>query len=155
MRGTMVRKAKVSDVKAIHKLLSTFSERGEILPRSLSEIYDNLRDYYIYCHGNQGLIVGTCAIHVSWEDLAEIRSLAVEEAFKNRGVGKALVESCLAEAKDLGIRRVFVLTYKTHFFEKRGFQLIDKANLPHKIWADCLKCIKFPDCDEAAMIREI
>lgn len=151
----MIRKAKISDVKAIRRLLSIFSGRGEILPRSLSEIYDNLRDYCVYCQGDREPIVGTCAIHVCWENLAEIRSLAVEEKFTKRGVGKALVESCLAEAEELDISRVFVLTYKTAFFEKRGFHLIDKSGLPHKIWSDCLKCIKFPDCDEVAMIREI
>lgn len=151
----MIRKAKVSDVKVIYKLLSTFSESGKILPRSLSEIYDNLRDYSVYCSGDQETAVGACAIHVSWEDLAEIRSLTVEEEFANRGIGKALVEHCLVEAKELGVGRVFVLTYNTRFFEKRGFRPVDKSSLPHKIWSDCLKCIKFPDCDEVAMIKEI
>ena len=150
----MIRKAKISDAKAIHKLLSTFSDRREILPRSLNEIYDNLRDYSIYCQGESGAIVGTCAIHVSWENLAEIRSLAVEAGFTKKGVGRALVENCLAEAKELGISRVFVLTYKKDFFEKRGFGVIDKADLPHKIWSDCLKCVEFPNCDEIAMIKE-
>jgi amino-acid N-acetyltransferase len=98
--------------------------------------------------------VGTCAIHVSWENLAEIRSLAVEAGFTKKGVGRALVENCLAEAKELGISRVFVLTYKKDFFEKRGFGVIDKADLPHKIWSDCLKCVEFPNCDEIAMIKE-
>jgi amino-acid N-acetyltransferase len=92
---------------------------------------------------------------VSWEDLAEIRSLAVEDRFAKRGIGRKLVESCIAEARELGIHRVFVLTYKKEFFEKLGFHLVDKASLPHKIWADCLKCVKFPDCDETAMMREI
>ena len=151
----MIRKARVSDVKTLHKLLSKFSDRGEILPRSLSEIYDQLRDYYVFSHGNQGVIVGTCAIHVCWEDLAEIRSLAVDEGFALRGIGKALVECCIAEAEGLGISRIFVLTYKTQFFEKMGLHLIDKSKLPHKIWADCVKCVKFPDCDETAMIKEI
>ena len=151
----MIRKAKISDAKAIHKLLSAFSDRGEILPRSLNEIYDNLRDHIIYCQGEPESIVGACAIHVSWENLAEIRSLVVEEAFAKKGVGRALVESCLAEARELGISRVFVLTYKKDFFEKRGFSVIDKADLPHKIWADCLKCVKFPNCDEIAMIKEM
>lgn len=151
----MIRKAKVSDVKGIYKLLSAFSDSGKILPRSLSEIYDNLRDYSVYCSGDQETAVGACAIHVSWEDLAEIRSLTVEEEFANKGIGKALVEHCLAEAKELGVGRVFVLTYNTRFFEKRGFQPVDKSSLPHKIWSDCLKCIKFPDCDEVAMIKEI
>ena len=151
----MIRKIWISDVKEIHKLLSIFSDRGEILPRSLSEIYDNLRDYCVSCHGEQEAIVGTCAVHVSWEDLAEIRSLAVEDRFTKRGIGRKLVESCIAEARELGIHRVFVLTYKKEFFEKLGFHLVNKASLPHKIWADCLKCVKFPDCDETAMMREI
>jgi amino-acid N-acetyltransferase len=151
----MIRKAKISDAKAIHKLLSTFSDRGDVLPRSLNEIYDNLRDYSIYCQGESGSIVGTCAIHVSWENLAEIRSLAVEAGFTKKGVGRALVENCLAEAKELGISRVFVLTYKKDFFEKVGFHLMDKSGLPHKIWADCIRCVKFPGCDETAMMREM
>lgn len=151
----MIRKVWISDVKEIYKLLSIFSDRGEILPRSLSEIYDNVRDYCVCCHGEQETIVGTCAVHVSWEDLAEIRSLAVEDRFAKRGIGRKLVESCIAEARELGIHRVFVLTYKKEFFEKLGFHLVDKASLPHKIWADCLKCVKFPDCDETAMTREI
>ena len=151
----MIKKAKAADAKAIHQLLSTFSRRGEILPRSLSEIYDNLRDYYVYCQGEQGKIVGTCSIHVCWEDLAEIRSLAVEEGFARRGIGRALVESCLKESRELGISRVFVLTYRKDFFEKVGFHLMDKSELPHKIWADCIRCVKFPDCDETAMIRNL
>ncbi|MCK5514309.1 MAG: N-acetyltransferase, partial [Deltaproteobacteria bacterium] len=144
----MIRKAWVLDVKNIHKLLSTFSDRGEILPRSLSEIYDNLRDYCIFCDEKQKTIIGTCAVHITWEDLAEIRSLAVKEEFTKRGIGRKLVESCIAEARELGIHRVFVLTYEREFFEKVGFHLVDKSSLPHKIWADCLKCVKFPDCDE-------
>ena len=151
----MIRKAWVLDVKNIHKLLSTFSDRGEILPRSLSEIYDNLRDYCIFCDEKQKTIIGTCAVHITWEDLAEIRSLAVKEEFTKRGIGRKLVERCIAEARELGIHRVFVLTYKREFFEKVGFHLVDKSILPHKIWADCLKCVKFPDCDETAMMREI
>jgi len=151
----VIRKAKVADVKFIHQFLSEFSSRGEVLPRSLSEIYDNLRDHFVYCHEGEEAVVGACAIHVSWEDLAEIRSLVVKEEFRKRGIGRTLVESCIAEARELGIRRVFVLTYKTHFFENRGFHIIEKSILPHKIWADCLKCVKFPDCDEVAMMREI
>ena len=151
----MIRKARVLDVKNIHKLLSTFSDRGEVLPRPLSEIYDNLRDYCIFCDERQKTIIGTCAVHITWEDLAEIRSLAVKEEFTKRGIGRKLVERCIAEARDLGIHRVFVLTYKREFFEKVGFHLVDKSSLPHKIWADCLKCVKFPDCDETAMMREI
>ena len=155
MRGKMIRKALISDVKNIQQLINSFSGEGVVLPRSLSELYDNLRDYSVYCHGTEETICGTCAIHVCWENLAEIRSLVVREDCGKRGVGKALVESCLAEAHTLGIRRVFVLTYKESFFEKLGFRTIDKSDLPHKIWADCLKCAKFPDCDEVAMEKEL
>jgi amino-acid N-acetyltransferase len=155
MRGEMIRKALISDVKNIQLLINSFSGEGVVLPRSLSELYDNLRDYSVYCHGTEETIGGTCAIHVCWENLAEIRSLVVREDCGKRGVGKALVESCLAEAYTLGIRRIFVLTYKESFFEKLGFRAIDKADLPHKIWADCLKCAKFPDCDEVAMEKEL
>jgi len=155
MRGEMIRKALISDVKNIQQLINSFAGEGVVLPRSLSELYDNLRDYSVYCHGTEETIGGTCAIHVCWENLAEIRSLVVREDCGKRGVGKALVESCLAEAHTLGIRRVFVLTYKESFFEKLGFRTIDKSELPHKIWADCLKCAKFPDCDEVAMEKEL
>ena len=151
----MIRKAVVSDVPTICQLMAPFASRGEILPRSLSEVYDNLRDYYVYCHEDQGAIVGTCAIHVCWEDLAEIRSLAVRDEFAGRGIGKSLVEKCLAEANELGVRQVFVLTYQKDFFEKMGFHVVDKADLPHKVWADCVRCIKFPDCDEVAMLKEL
>ena len=151
----MIRKARVSDVKTIHQLLSSFSERGQILPRSLSEIYDNVRDYSVYCRNDGETIVGACAIHVCWEDLAEIRSLAVDREHAGKGVGRAMVESCLTEARELGVHRIFVLTYQKAFFEKAGFHLTDKAGLPHKIWADCLKCVKFPDCDETAMLKEL
>jgi amino-acid N-acetyltransferase len=151
----MIRKAVVSDVKTICQLMGPFASRGVILPRSLSEVYDNLRDYYVYCHEGQATIVGACAIHVCWEDLAEIRSLAVKDEFAGRGIGKSLVKKCLAEARELGVRRVFVLTYQKDFFEKMGFRVVDKAELPHKVWADCVRCIKFPDCDEVAMLEEL
>ena len=151
----MIRNARIEDAKTIHQMLNTFSERGAVLPRSLSEIYDHLRDYSVYCHGGAETIIGTCAIHVCWGDLAEIRSLAVSNGFAGRGIGSAMVEHCITQARELGIHRVFALTYSTGFFEKMGFYAVDKASLPHKIWADCLKCAKFPDCDEVAMIREI
>ena len=154
MKEKIVRKARVKDVKEIHGLLKPFAERGEVLPRPLSEIYDNVRDYTVCCDGEGGRIIGACAIHVCWEDLAEIRSLVVAEGFADMGIGKMLVESCLAEARELGIHRVFVLTYKASFFERFGFHTIDKASLPHKIWADCLRCAKFPDCNEVAMATE-
>jgi len=149
----MMRKARVGDVRAIQGLIEASASKGEMLHRSLSEIYDHLRDFYI-CEGNRSLL-GTCALHICWEDLAEIRSLAVLEEERQKGIGSELVRACLEEAKGLGIRKVFVLTYKPSFFQKFGFEIVDKAVLPHKIWSDCLKCVKFPDCDEIAMTLQL
>jgi amino-acid N-acetyltransferase len=149
----MLRKARISDVKAIHELVNRCANRGEMLPRSLAELYDNIRDYLVY--EEQGNIVGTCALHICWEDLAEIRSLAVSEGARRRGLGRQLVEACLEEAKQFQIERVFLLTYQEAFFRKVGFILTDKKELPQKIWTDCIKCSKFPQCDEAAMIKMV
>jgi amino-acid N-acetyltransferase len=149
----MMRKARVGDVRAIQGLIEASASKGEMLHRSLSEIYDHLRDFYI-CEGDRSLL-GTCALHICWEDLAEIRSLAVLEEERQKGIGSELVRACLEEAKGLGIRKVFVLTYKPSFFQKFGFEIVDKAVLPHKIWSDCLKCVKFPDCDEIAMTLQL
>ncbi len=150
----MIRKAKITDIKKIHALLNHFAGKGQLLARSLSELYDHLRDYAVYEH-EDGAIVGVVALHICWEDLAEIRSLAVEEAFQKREIGTKLVEFCLSEAITFGIYKVFTLTYQVDFFRKKGFHLVNKGILPHKIWADCIKCPKFPDCDESAMLMEL
>jgi amino-acid N-acetyltransferase len=152
-RSKMMRKAKVGDVRTIQGLIEASASKGEMLPRSLSEIYDHLRDFYI-CKEDRSL-VGACALHICWEDLAEIRSLTVSQGERQKGIGSKLVRACLREAKRLGIRRVFVLTYRPSFFQKFGFEIVDKAVLPHKIWSDCLKCVKFPDCDEIAMMLQL
>ena len=148
----MIRKARMSDVKAIQQLIADYARKGDMLPRSLSDIYENLRDYFVFEDG--GEVVGSAAIHIMWEDLAEVRSLAVQEGRMRRGVGTQLVEACISEAIVLGIARVFALTYKPEFFERLGFHRVDKAELPHKIWTDCLKCAKFPDCDEIALVAD-
>ena len=149
----MIRKARMSDVKGIHGLIAEYARKGDMLPRSLADIYENLRDYFVFL-GNDGELLGSAAIHIMWEDLAEVRSLAVREGRMRRGVGTQLVESCISEAIMLGIARVFALTYKPEFFEKLGFHVVDKSELPQKIWADCLKCSKFPDCDEVALVAD-
>ncbi len=149
----MIRKAKLKDVKEIQRLIRLYSTRGDILPRSLSELYDHLRDFFIFIRNRK--VVGICALHICWEDLGEIRSLAVEEDARRKGIGARLVKACLDEAKSLGVKRVFALTYQPEFFNELGFKEVDKTALPHKIWTDCLKCVKFPDCDEVAMVREI
>jgi amino-acid N-acetyltransferase len=145
-----IRKAKIEDIKQIHKLVNDFAKKEEMLPRALNELYEGIRDFVIF--EENGEIKGICALRILWEDLAEIRSLAVKEEFRLHGAGRAMVKSCLKEAKDLGIKKVFALTYNIAFFKKIGFQEIDKAKLPHKIWGDCLKCPKFPECDEHAVI---
>jgi len=149
----MIRKARMSDVKGIHGLIAEYARKGDMLPRSLADIYENLRDYFVFL-GDDGELVGSAAIHIMWEDLAEVRSLAVREGKMRRGIGTQLVESCISEAIVLGIARVFALTYKPEFFEKLGFHVVDKSELPQKIWTDCLKCSKFPDCDEVALVAD-
>lgn len=151
-----IRKARMADIKAIHHLLGYYANKGLLLPRSLSELYEHLRDFYVVEDGSpQQRILGVCGLGICWENLAEIKSLAVDEAHQHNGLGSRLVETCIEEAKKLGLKKIFTLTYAPGFFEKIGFGLIDKSVLPHKIWADCLKCPKFPDCDETAMMREM
>lgn len=149
----MIRKAQINDVKEIQKLLITFASRGDMLSRSLSEIYESLRDFYVFEEG--GVILGAAALHIVWDDLAEVRSVAVAEDVGRKGIGSQLVQACIAEARVIGLKRIFCLTYKPDFFGKHGFHLVDKSELPHKVWGDCIKCVKFPDCDENAMILDL
>ena len=149
----MIRKANLNDVKEIQRMVKTYSGRGDILPRSLGDLYDHLRDFFVFIRNRN--ILGICSLHICWEDLAEIRSLVVKEESRKKGIGVKLVKACLEESKSLGIKRVFALTYQPEFFERFGFEKVDKADLPHKIWADCLRCVKFPDCDETAMAKEL
>jgi amino-acid N-acetyltransferase len=145
----MVRKAHIADAKAIHKLLLNYAREGLMLSRSLPDIYECIRDFYVFEEG--GETVGTVCLHICWEDLAEVRSLAVAASHEGRGLGRALVEACLGEARQLGLKRVFALTYQPVFFGKLGFHEIEKSELPQKIWGDCMKCAKFPECDEIAL----
>ncbi len=149
-----IRKAKIDDIRPIHGLLSHFAEKGLLLPRSLSDLYDHLRDYAVI-ENPAGEIIAVSALHVCWENLAEVRSLAVREDFQGSGIGRSLVEYCISDAITLGIYRVFTLTYQPEFFKRLGFKAVDKSALPHKIWADCVKCPKFPECDETALLIEV
>jgi len=152
----MIRSAGIKDVKPIYDLLQFFSAKELLLARSLSSLYDQLRDFKVYEDPEvvPSGVAGVCALHVCWENLAEIRSLAVVEERQGRGVGSSLVRACLAEAGHFGINRVFTLTYQPDFFARLGFRRIDKGELPHKVWSDCIHCPKFPDCNEEAMIWE-
>ncbi|MEJ5365628.1 MAG: N-acetyltransferase [Desulfosoma sp.] len=151
----MIRKARIGDVKELHKMLNAFAAEGKLLPRSLSDLYTHIREFVVWQSPENGKILGCCCLHIVWEDLAEIRSLAVLPERQGQGIGTALVRACLNEARDLGIFRVFVLTYEVRFFQNLGFRVTDKQVFPQKIWADCLHCTKFPDCDETAMVLDL
>jgi amino-acid N-acetyltransferase len=144
-----IEKAKIGDVPQIHKLVNSFAGKGDMLARPLSEIYENLRDFFVFKQGKK--VVACVALHVSWSDLAEVKALAVAEDQQMKGLGAQLISACLKEAKELEIPIVFCLTYKDVFFEKQGFIRVDKMKLPKKVWTECFHCPKFPDCDEVAM----
>lgn len=148
-----VEKARIADVPQMHQLINYFAEKGDMLPRPLSELYENLRDFFVVRLGER--MVGCASLHLSWADLAEIKSLAVAEDCQEQRIGAQLVKACLKEARALGITTVFCLTYKPGFFEKLGFLRVDKMELPRKVWNECFRCPKFPDCDEVALIYKM
>ena len=149
-----IRKAKLNDVEQIHKLINHYAQNDLMLPRSLNEIYESLRDFWIF--DSKEKICGCCALHiVGWDNMAEIKCFAVEGASQKKGVGAKFIKICLKEAGALGIKKVFVLTYIADYFKRFGFQDIDKAKLPQKIWAECCNCPKFPNCNEVALIKHI
>jgi len=143
----------VHDVKAMHAFIQEHARAQQMLPRALNELYEHVRDFFLY--EEDGALKGLCALHVLWEDLAEVRSLAVRADVRRQGVGRALLRRCLREARQLGVRRVFALTYQPQFFLRMGFREVEKGELPQKIWGDCVRCPKFPQCDEVAVIKEV
>ena len=145
-----VRKARTSDVLVIQKLINSYARKHKIIPRSLNDLYEKIRDLTVFVN-SRGTVQGVCGLHVAWEDLAEIRSLAVSTRSQGKGIGTVLVEHAIKEARELGVGKVFVLTYYPDYFKRFGFDEVDKAKLPQKIWADCLNCHKFPACDETAV----
>ena len=150
----IIRKALLKDVPDIQSLVNYYASKNEMLPKSLSVLYENIRDFYVAIDENEKLI-GCCAGSVTWDDLAEIKSLAVNQDYQKLGIGRQLVEHSLADLKNLGVKKVFTLTFSVDFFRKIGFQITDKKSLPQKIWTECVYCPKFPDCGEEAMILEI
>ncbi|MZP31438.1 N-acetyltransferase [Heliobacterium undosum] len=149
----ILRKARMNDVEDIHALISESAAEGLMLARSRSLLYEGLRD--ITVAEEAGKIVGTGSLHILWEDLAEIRALAISKDARGKGIGKAIVDMLIEEAKDLGIDRVFALTYQEGFFSKCGFSVVQKEQLPHKVWKECIDCPKFPNCDEVAMLLQV
>jgi len=146
------RKARIPDVPHMHKLINDYARQGQMLPRAFNSLYEGLREFVV-AEGQDGAFLGTGALHIAWDDLAEIRSVAVVPGNEGRGIGRGLVGHVMQEAADLGLRRVFTLTYQTRFFERCGFAVIEKETLPQKVWKECVNCPKFPSCDEVAMLR--
>ncbi|MBI1390695.1 MAG: N-acetyltransferase [bacterium] len=143
------RKAKITDVRRLKQLIDNHMQEGFMLPRPLNELYENVREFWVW--DEDGEVRGCAGLHIYWADLAEIKSLAVDHAGRGRGWGRALIEACLEEARQLQIARVFALTQIPEFFRKIGFSYMDKAQFPHKVWAECMRCPKFQDCDEVAV----
>ena len=143
----------MTDAVAIQRLIKTFADRDEMLHRSLGEIYENIRDFFVA--EVDGEVVGCGATHVCWSHLAEIKSLAVAEEHQGHGYGKRIVLACVEEAAALDLRTIFALTYRPEFFSRLGFRVVDKATLPHKVWNECVRCPKFAGCGEIAVVRDL
>ena len=152
-----LRKARITDVKGVHKLLmNTNADDGLVLPRSYNQLYSHLRDFFVVVDDEDAdTVLACCALSICWENLAEVRSLVVTREQRGLGLGRKLVEACVSDALTLGIYRVFALTNTTPFFARMGFSEVSKDSLPQKVWSDCLNCPRFPDCDEVAMLMEL
>ena len=148
-----LRKARTGDVLTMQRLINTFADEGAMLHRSLSELYENIRDFYVI--EVAGEVVGCAGLHVSWRDLAELKSLAVHRSAQGRGYGRGLIQACVEEASEIGLSRVFALTYVPELFVKLGFNVVEKAGLPRKVWTECVFCPKFPDCGEVAVLIQV
>ncbi|MFH1715163.1 MAG: N-acetyltransferase [Elusimicrobiota bacterium] len=151
----MIRKATVEDVKEMQKIINGYADNNKMLSRSLNDLYEHIRDFYVSVNETTGRIEGCCALHVVWETLGEIKALAVEKSSTGKGLGKILVQTCMDDANSLGVNRLFALTYIPGFFKKFGFVEISRDDLPHKVWRECINCPKFPDCDETAVAKNI
>jgi amino-acid N-acetyltransferase len=159
-----IRRAKVGDVPQIVSLINSYAEKGEMLYRSQSQALQQVRDYFVAAMPNAGsspdsvsneLILACGSLDITWNDLAELRSLAVRPDAQRSGLGTRIVEALMDDAAELGLKHVFALTYKPRFFERLGFKIMDKQQLPHKVWSICIDCLKFPVCDEVAMQIEV
>ena len=148
-----VRSAKISDVEAINALISSYAERDRMLFRSVADIYENLQCFTVAELG--GNVVGCCSLEIIWSDLAEIKSLAVDETKKQMGIGRMLVAAAAEQAAALGVPRVFALTLEPEFFLKSGFEIVEKEAMPMKVWSDCARCPKQQNCDEIAVVKGV
>jgi len=149
----VIRPAAISDVPYIHHLLEIYAAQGNLLPRTMSELYRHLRDFFVAEIG--GKVAGCGALEIFTENLGEVRSLVVDDAFKGRGFGRLLVERIIEEARVIGLKRLMALTYVAPFFHKLGFKTVPKDTLPEKVWGICVKCYKYNNCDETAVLLEL
>lgn len=149
----VVEKARLSDAETIHKLINFFADRDEMLHRALSDIYENIRDFFVY--REEGQVMGCGALHALWGDLAEVKAMAVREERQGQGIGTRIFEACLGEARAMGLPTVFLLTYRPGFFARFGFEQVDMMTLPRKVWRECYECPKFPNCEEIAMVLSL
>ncbi len=147
------RKAKMSDVEKLHTLINEQAQQGLMLARSRNVLYENIREFTIAVEAAE--VLGCGSLHIVWDNLAEIRALAVKDTHRGQGIGKKIIAELLQEARELEISKVFALTYQADFFQKCGFAEVHKEEMPHKVWKECINCPKFPNCDEAAFVREI
>lgn len=153
LQNGVIRKATIDDIDTIKDIINGYAKKEMMLPRSVGELHESIRNFHVY--ERNGEVLGCCALQIVWEHLGEILSFAVAPDHRTEGIGSLLLEASLEEGKELGIHKAFTLTYMPEFFEKRGFVRIDKATLPHKVWVGCIKCPKFPDCNEVALCREL
>jgi amino-acid N-acetyltransferase len=147
-----IRPARVGDVPAIYELIRTFAERRLMIRRSMGELYESIREFLVALD-DEGRVIGCVALHVFWEDLAELRCLAVAEHLQGRGMGRKLIDACWGSARELEIASVFTLTHAVAVFERCGYHQVEKSELPHKIWNECVRCPLFPNCEEVALVR--
>lgn len=149
----LYRKAVMADIPGVHKLVNDYAAQGLMLRRPIMMLYESVRDFVVAIDEETGEVVGVGGLHIMWQDLAEVRSLAVKPGITKKGVGRGIIEFLVEEARHLGLKRVFALTYQQGFFEKLGFHVVEKESLPQKVWKECVYCDKFHQCDEIAMIR--
>ncbi len=148
-----IRPAEVGDIQGIKALIDPHVETGIMLPKTLTQLYESVRDFQV-CVEDQR-VIGAGALHVLWEDLAEIRSIAVHPKFHRRGLGSKIVDALIEESRALGIRRLFTFTLAVEFFQSFGFLEYPRNDIPPIVWVECSKCSKYYNCDETGMILQI
>jgi amino-acid N-acetyltransferase len=149
-----IRKAKLNDVPDIHRLVNHYAGERIMLPRTLTDLYENVWEFTVVAM-EEGKLVGCGALKLYNQEVAEIRSLCVDETLKSKGIGREIMEELLDEAEAFGLKTVFALTVAPIFFEKLGFHQIPRERFPTKVWRDCLRCERYTCCNEKAVTLEL